>query len=205
MSRVAPSRALNALDSAEYLGGDDVIEVSHPEVRALSARLRAESASGDDAEFARIAFEWVRDQIAHSADAADPRVTVTASQVLREGVGLCFAKSHLLAAILRAEGIPAGLCYQRLGDETGGYVLHGLVAVYLSGGWHRQDPRGNKPGIDAQFSLGRERLAYTPAPERGEADYPEVRVAPAPAVITALRSSSDALALCETGLPTVLD
>jgi len=39
-------------------------------------------------------------------------VTCSASEVLREGTGICFAKSHLLAALLRAVGIPAGLCYQ---------------------------------------------------------------------------------------------
>jgi transglutaminase-like putative cysteine protease len=83
-------------------------------------------------------------------DARDRRVTLLSSEVLRERVGLCYAKSHLLVALLRSEGIPAGLCYQRLRSGDG-YVLPGLVAVHLRGAWHRQDPRGNKPGIDARF------------------------------------------------------
>lgn len=35
-------------------------------------------------------------------------VARTASEVLRERTGFCFAKSHLLAAPLRATGIPTG-------------------------------------------------------------------------------------------------
>lgn len=89
----------------------------------------------------------------HPEIVEDPRVTISASEVLRERVGLCYAKSHLLAALLRAEGIPAGLCYQRLGNEHDGFALHGLIASCIDGAWHRQDPRGNKPGIDAQFSV----------------------------------------------------
>lgn len=157
--------------------------------------------SNDDREFARAAFEWVRDQVRHSIDVRDPRVTVTAPEVLRDGVGLCFAKSHLLTAVLRAEGVPAGLCYQRFSDGEGGFFLHGLVAVHLDGAWHRQDPRGNKPGVDAQFSLHGERLAYTVNPDAGEIDYPEVRSAPSRAVVRALRSAADALVLCDGGLP----
>ena len=62
--------------------------------------------------FTRAAFEWVRDSIGHSYDVSDPRITLSATEVLEHRVGLCYAKSHLLAALLRAEGIPTGLCYQ---------------------------------------------------------------------------------------------
>lgn len=197
--KAAVPLALTALDPGRYLSGDEVIETSHPDIRSLAGGFRA--AHPDDRDFARAAFEWVRDRIAHSCDAGDPRVTVTASEVLRHRVGLCYASSHLLTAVLRAEGVPAGLCYQRLGDDAGGYLLHGLIAVYLDGRWHRQDPRGNKPGVDAQFSLDAERLAFTVNPDAGEIDYPEVRVAPSPAVLRALRSAADVLVLCDGGLP----
>jgi transglutaminase-like putative cysteine protease len=159
----------------------------------------------DTVTFAQAAFEWVRDEVMHSLDAQDPRVTLTATEVLTQRVGLCFAKSHLLAAILRAEAVPAGLCYQRLVDGAGGHVLHGLVAVYVNGGWHRQDPRGNRPGIDAQFSLTEERLAYRPDSVAGEADYTEIYVHPVATVVQALRGADDAVALCAGGLPTSLD
>lgn len=186
-------------DPSEFLGSDDVIEVHHPHVVALAAALRAEHRS--DVEYARAAFEWVRDQVAHSLDALDHRVTISASSVLRERVGLCYAKSHLLTPLLRNQGLPSGLCYQRLGDPQSGYALHGLVALHLSGGWHRQDPRGNKPGVNAEFSLAGEQLAFEVVAERGEIDYPNIYASPAPVVIEALESTDDVLRLCANGLP----
>jgi transglutaminase-like putative cysteine protease len=189
---------LTALAPAEYLAGDDLLDLADVGVVALAASLRQQAPS--DAGFARAAFDWVRDQVAHSIDAHDPRVTVSAVDVLAARVGLCFAKSHLLVALLRTEGIPAGFCYQRLraGDT---FVLHGLVAVYLAGDWHRQDPRGNRAGIGAEFSLTGERLAFAVDPGLGELDYPGVLVRPDPGVVAALCSSSDALELCQGGLP----
>ena len=183
---------------SDYLGSDDVVEVDHPAIRALAGALRA--ASPDDVDFAHAAYDWVRDQIRHSVDAQDPTVTLTASEVLSAGVGLCYAKSHLLVAVARAGGVPAGLCYQQLAHDTGP-VLHGLVAVYLRGRWHRQDPRGNRAGIDAQFRLDREQLAYPIAPGSADRDLPEVHVRPSPAVIAALRGTHDVLELCRGGLP----
>ena len=76
----------------------------------------------------------MRDEIKHSWDVQDKRVTKSASDVLEQGVGICWAKANLLAALLRACGIPAGICYQRLtlGDvpETG-FCIHALNAVYI--------------------------------------------------------------------------
>ncbi|MDG4838485.1 transglutaminase family protein [Micromonospora sp. WMMD967] len=185
-------------DPMKYLGGDMIVEVDHPAVRALAGDLRA--AHPDDVDFMRAAFVWVRDRIRHSVDAQDPRITVTASEVLSAGVGLCYAKSHLLVAVARAAGVPAGLCYQQLTDG-GEPFLHGLVAVYLAGDWHRQDPRGNRTGIDAQFRLGREQLAYPITDGSPGIDFPEVLVRPSPNVIAALRGARDALELCRSGLP----
>ncbi|MEV6929794.1 transglutaminase family protein [Dactylosporangium sp. NPDC051485] len=183
-----------------YLAADDVVQSDHPAVRAAAARLRA--GHPGDAGFARAAYEFVRDEVHHSFDAEDPRVTVTAAEVLEHRVGLCYAKSHLLAALLRAEGLPAGLCYQRLATGDGGFVLHGLVAVHLEGTWHRQDPRGNKPGVDAQFSLDGPRLAFAVDPAAGERDYEPVHAAPDPGVLAVLRATDDVLTLREAGLPT---
>jgi len=99
---------LQASAPAEYLTGDEVIDLFHPSIRQLAGTLRAEH--GDDLLFARAAFEYARDGVRHSWDVQDPRVTLSASETLREGVGLCFAKAHLLTALLRTEGIPTGLC-----------------------------------------------------------------------------------------------
>lgn len=199
MNTFVPVPEFASLDA--YLGEDEFIHVTQPAVCNLARELR--QSAGGDVAFARAAFEWVRDQVAHSYDVADPRVTLTASEVLEQRVGLCYAKSHLLAALLRSEGIPTGLCYQRLvhGD---GHVLHGLVATYLGGAWHRQDARGNKQGVDAQFSLGSERLAWSVDTSVGEVDYPQIFASPVRPVIDTLRDTEDILAIYDTGLPTGL-
>ncbi|MFZ4295076.1 transglutaminase domain-containing protein [Streptomyces cellulosae] len=182
-------------DLSAYMAANEAIDHHHPLVREVSARLAA--GVHDSYEYARAAFEYVRDHVTHSQDADDPRVTWRASDVLEQGTGICYAKAHALAALLRAEDIPTALCYQRLG------VLHGLVAVRFHGAWHRQDPRGNKPGVDARFSLDGERLAFTPDPSKGETDHPVLYAAPHPAVLRALREATDRAHLWRT-LPTVL-
>jgi transglutaminase-like putative cysteine protease len=162
------------------------------------ARARALGAGlADPAVVARRCFEWVRDEIKHTSDHGLTAVTCSASEVLREGSGFCYAKSHLLAALLRANGLPAGLCYQRLTlDEAGtAWCLHGLNAVRLPGiGWYRLDPRGNRTGIDAQFVPPTERLAFAIA-RPGEADLPEIWADPLPLVVDALRTHATADAL----------
>ncbi|MFF4486459.1 transglutaminase [Streptomyces sp. NPDC001544] len=130
-------------------------------------------------------------------DAGDPRVTWRASDVLEQGTGVRYAKAHAPAALLRAEDIPTALCYQKF--ET----VHGLVAVRFNGAWHRQDPRGNKPGVDAQFSLNEERLAFAPDPESNEMDYPVLYAEPHPVVLAALKAAPDRPYLWQT-LPTAL-
>ena len=154
-------------------------------------------------------FEFVRDGIAHSWDIGSRRVTGRASDVLRHREGICYAKSHLMAALLRGRGIPAGFGYQRLtlGDapETG-YALHGLNVVWAASvqRWVRLDARGNKPGVDAQFSLGDERLAYAVRPEMGEVDYSTVYAAPPLCITQTLESHTDCRVMYAQGLPTTL-
>ncbi|MFD3512901.1 transglutaminase family protein [Streptomyces sp. NPDC058657] len=177
-------------DLSAYLAADEAVDHHHPVVRETAARLAADAA--DSFAYARAAFEFVRDAVPHSADSGDPRVTWRASDVLAQGTGICHAKAHALTALLRAEDIPAALCYQRLEyDGAAGHCVHGLVAVRFRGGWHRQDCRGNKAGVDAQFSLTGERLAWVPRPERGEVDYPLLYAAPHPGVLEALRTATD--------------
>lgn len=192
---------LLALPPDHYLDADDIVECDSAAVRELAAQLRA--TSDTDVGFARAAYEWVRDEVAHSWDAQDRRVTLSATDVLDQRVGLCFAKSHLLVALLRAERVPAGLCYQRLSHGPG-HVVHGLVAVFLGEAWHRLDVRGNNDVVDAQFSLDGERLAWTVDSSLGEVDYPIVHRNPAPEVLAAYAHADDALVLCSTGLPDAL-
>ncbi|MFJ3173746.1 transglutaminase family protein [Streptomyces roseus] len=187
-----------------YLAADEVVDHGHPLVRETVAALWG--ATGDAYPYAEAAFEFVRDTIPHSADSGDPRVSWRASDVLRTRNGICHAKSHALVALLRARGIPAGFCYQRLTDDDGSNpAVHGLIALRLPGAahWARQDPRGNRPGVDARFALDAERLAFPVRPELGEVDHPELYATPHPAVLAALRNSADRQELWRN-LPTEL-
>jgi transglutaminase-like putative cysteine protease len=173
-----------------FLSVSEVIDWTHP---AVSSQARALSAGATLPEvIAGRCFAWVRDTIQHSADYRRNPVTCSASQVLAAGTGYCYAKSHLLAALLRANGVPAGFCYQRLSmDDRGApYSLHGLNAVHLPAfGWYRVDPRGNRPGVNARFTPPVEQLAYRlNFPE--ERNFPEILADPLPVVVTALRTYS---------------
>jgi transglutaminase-like putative cysteine protease len=145
-----------------YLATSDYIDWQQPIILK-----QAQSLARNQANLLGIAqacFEFVRDEIKHSSDYQLNPVTCKASDVLKYQTGFCYAKSHLLAALLRANQIPAGLCYQRLLiDDTAesAYCLHGLNAIYLENyGWYRVDARGNKTGVNAQFCPPREQLAF---------------------------------------------
>lgn len=172
----------NAPYQGAYLAADTVIDWQEEAVLRLAQGLAAHHVNTT----ARRCYAFVRDAIAHSLDIGAATLTCSASEVLREGHGYCYAKAHLLAALLRANGIPAGFDYQRLGDGAGGYVLHGITTVYLhQHGWYRIDARGNKPGIDAQFALPQQQLAWCGAGS-GEVNYRLNLAAPYPAVVAAL-------------------
>ncbi|MFJ9823525.1 transglutaminase family protein [Streptomyces sp. NPDC101160] len=192
-------------DISAYLSTSEAVDHDHPTVRAVADRLAADNA--DAYSYVKAAFEFVRDTIPHSQDSGDLRVTWRASDVLEQGTGICYAKAIAYTALLRARGIPAALCYQRLADEDGSNpAIHGLVAVRLPGEerWARQDPRGNvPPGVDARFSLEEERLAWVARPEFGEVDYPELYAEPHPVVLATLRAAPDRPYLWRT-LPTEL-
>lgn len=186
------------LKLSHYIDGND--EVVRQKARDLY------NASEDDIDFIRNAFHFVRDEIKHSWDVKDKRVTVTASQTLKEGVGICYAKSNLLAALLRLEGIPAGICYQRLtlGDTPdSGYCIHALNAVYLKtlDKWIRLDARGNKETVHAEFSFDQEMLAFQIRPEYDEIDYSEVYAEPIKETMQVLENSDDAIFMYLNNLP----
>ncbi|MFF6832242.1 transglutaminase family protein [Streptomyces sp. NPDC012438] len=179
-------------DIDAYLAAGEAVDHEHPRVREVADRLSAGHPGAHG--YAEAAFAYVRDAIPHSMDSGDPRVTWRASDVLELRTGICYAKTVAYAALLRARGIPAALCYQRLADDDGSHpVVHGLTAVLLPGerAWARQDPRGNRPGVDTRFSLGEERLARSVRPELGEVDYPLLHAEPHPAVLAALRAARD--------------
>ena len=170
----------------KYLESSKYINWSNPEIKEL-AKFLSSGLSGEES-ISKNCFEWVRDNIRHSSDYKLNPVTCKASDVLIHKTGYCYAKSHLLAALLRANNIPAGLCYQRLSVEDDGdpYCLHGLNAVFLKNhGWYRIDARGNKEGVNAQFSPPQEQLAFS-INLKFEADLPEIWSEPLPIIVSVL-------------------
>ena len=191
----------------EYLKEDDVIDYSNKIITQLANALYQESDS--EVEYIKKAYEFVRDNVSHSADINEDILTCSASEVLKVGHGICFAKSHLLAALLRYKSIPTGFCYQKLilDDETAPVLIyHGLNGVYISEykKWIRLDARGNKEGVNAQFSLDEEHLAFPIRAEKGEEDGFIIYPNPDKKVLERLKNYKTRTELWDD-LPTELD
>lgn len=194
----------NGID--EYLKEDEVIDYKNEAIVQLADTLFEKA--NNELEYIKISYEYVRDNISHSADINEDIITCTASEVLKAGHGICFAKSHLLAALLRCKSIPTGFCYQKLilDDQTAPVlVYHGLNGVYIKElkKWIRLDARGNKDGVNAQFSIETEQLAFSIRQEMGEVDSFVVYSKPDVKILEKLRQNKTRTALCDN-LPTEL-
>ncbi|WP_231597596.1 transglutaminase family protein [Bacillus sp. SA1-12] len=190
-----------------YLKEEDTVDYSHPMIQSKVHELFYQEMS--EVERVKTAFEFVRDQVSHSWDIQSNRVTCKASEVLQYKEGICYAKSNLFAALLRAVQIPVGFCYQRLmifDTPDKGYSLHALNGVYLTSinRWIRLDTRGNKPGVQAEFSLREEKLAFQVREELDEIDYPTIYTSPNQKTLASLKSNKDALNMYINDLPDFL-
>jgi len=156
-------------DSNDYLYSSELIDYLTPAVQIKADELARGMKSEKD--LLKRIYLFVRDDIAHSNDIEADELTASASDVLCAGHGLCYAKAHLFAALCRYHKIPCALCYQRIRSGDG-IVLHGLNAVWLreEQRWARLDARGNKNGINADFSMKAEKLAYEINASKGEED-----------------------------------
>lgn len=158
-----------------YLCETEYIDFTNPLIVEKVKELRGKSKNPLD--YINQAYLFVRDEITHTWDAKETIVSKKASDVLRNKTGICWTKSCLLAALLRANGIPAGISYQKLTradeDDSEGYIIHALNTVYISelNKWIRLDARGNKENVQAEFSIDQERLAFIVRQEFGEIDY----------------------------------
>lgn len=158
----------------EYLEPTQYIDWRNPKILEKAEELWKQSRTEE--EYLKNAYYFVRDEISHSWDVNSPKVSITASDVLKNATGICWTKSCLFAALLRAKGIPSGISYQYLtwGDTPDtGYRRHALNTIYLRDEkrWTRLDARGNRESVHAQFDLKKERLGYTIREEVGEMDY----------------------------------
>jgi transglutaminase-like putative cysteine protease len=198
---------LESNHTEDYLKDSRYVDFGADSIQKEAGRLF--DGCNDECTKIKAAFEFARDNIAHSWDIQSKRITKTASEVLQYREGICYAKSMLLAALLRIAGIPTGFCYQRLtlGDTPDtGYCVHALNAVRIStiNRWVRIDARGNTNGRNAQFypeEPQREQLAFPVRPEYDEIDYPTIYAEPLPITTKALESNTDCLKMIQYHLP----
>ena len=88
-----------SIDIGEYLRSSAVIDYMNESVSGLADTLFEKS--GNNMDYIRRAYEYVRDRIPHSADIDAEEVPCTASEVLETGHGICFAKYSCLCLISR--------------------------------------------------------------------------------------------------------
>lgn len=176
-----------------YLKKSEVIDFDNKLI--VDKCLELQKGTDDEITLIKKIYEFVRDEIHHSGDIGEMSVTCKASEVLEAGHGICCAKAHLFAAMLRYFGVPTGFCYQKLSSSRDVNIkfLHGLNAVYLKDldKWIRLDARGNKPGRNAQFSIYEEKISKKVNKEFGEEDSPVIFAEPNQTVIEILKTSKD--------------
>jgi transglutaminase-like putative cysteine protease len=181
-------------DLGRYLEDTITIDWQTPTVMECAQGLLADVTNPE--ERLRRLFVFVRDEVAHSLDVSPERVTCRASEVLKEGHGLCYAKSHLLAALLRIAGLPSGFAYVRMADaeRRGRFVLHGVNAVRwpATAEWIFLDASGRKGGPRTECRLSPPfSLAAWPDPEAGEGFLPFVYRRPGKRVMDLLERAPD--------------
>ncbi|MDD6929254.1 MAG: transglutaminase domain-containing protein [Treponema sp.] len=179
-------------DFSLYLENTPIVDYSSSEVQAVCAQF--EQFRDNQILLAEKAFYFVQNHFPHTSDCKRTELSISASDVIKNGHGLCFAKSHLYAAILRNFGIPCGFCYQILcAKEKNHFYPHSLNAVYFKtlNKWIHLDARGNKPGQNAKFSIDKEFLAYTPNPLKKEVMLPMIYTNPFKGAIDCMKKCKD--------------
>ncbi|MFX1392146.1 MAG: transglutaminase family protein [Promethearchaeota archaeon] len=172
----------------DYLQITPIIDWDNPAILEKLSELTKELKY--DVDKACCLYEWVRDIIPHSKDINANIVTCKASEVLLKRTGTCYSKTILLAAMLRAEKIPTGFCYQVLRQDPPleGTILHALNGIFIPSikKWIRVDPRGNSDSLDGQFSIDNEKLCFPIESEKSVLIYETIYIDPAPVVVNML-------------------
>ena len=102
--------------------------------------------SEDNWDYIKRSYIFVRDEIPHSWNIKTDVVSKTASEVIENKTAICWTKSCILAALLRANKIPSGISYQlltRAYDASEGYMIHALNTLHIKdlNKWIRLDAR----------------------------------------------------------------
>lgn len=136
-----------------YLKPTFFIDSDSPRIQAYARNLCRGISSERDRAIAL--YYGVRDDIRYDPYSFENnRNFIRASSVLEKKAGYCVAKAVLLAAVARAQAIPARLGFadvqnhlvtERLKSlmETNLFVYHGYVEFYLEGQWVKATPAFN--------------------------------------------------------------
>lgn len=148
----APELSEPAVDPA-YLAATPFIDSDHAAVRAL-ARDTVGDATEAKAKAIRLYYA-IRDRFLYDPYSVEVSVDgLRASAVIDRGHGFCVNKAILLAAVARAEGIPARLgladvknhlATERLRAQMGTdiFYYHGFTELFLDGKWVKATPAFN--------------------------------------------------------------
>jgi len=177
-------------DLDDYLKCDDIIDYDNPLVREAAEQIT--EGLRDTVSKAQAIYEFVRDHIFHSFHINATSITIKASEVLEKGHGTCYSQAHLLAALMRAAGIPCGLCYQirkDRDDPEGRLIVHGYNAVYIEEihKWIRLDASRSIDEYDQPFDFEKEASELEVDVAAGEVDDPVVYINPSRRIIKALK------------------
>lgn len=189
--------------SESYLKCDKYVNFDNPIVAEKAMELTKNCRS--TMQVIATIYHFVRDEIAHSWDAKDDTITISASDVLEKKTGISYSKANLLAALMRYNGIYTGFCYQRIKrfSTDDRLALHALNAIYEpdSKRWIRLDARGNNSDFQADFSLYESQLGYTIRPELGEFEFDDLIAVPLPSTMAVLENSTNAIKMYFNDLP----
>lgn len=189
--------------NAAYLQCDSYVDFDNPIVADKALELTRNCKQ--QIEKIEAIYYFVRDEINHTWDAKDSTITISASQVLELKTGISYSKANLLAALMRANKIYTGFCYQRIKrfsyDDK--LALHAMNAVFIEdiNRWVRLDARGNNYEFNADFSLNETRLGYNIRPELGEYEFDDLIAVPLPSTMAVLEKSTNAIKMYYNDLP----
>ncbi|MCB1688592.1 MAG: transglutaminase family protein [Halioglobus sp.] len=137
----------------ECLAPSRFIDSEHPSIVALATSL-AEPAAGEVANAVSL-YYWVRDQVRYNPYrvGTSPQAYL-ASATLAAGESWCVPKALLLAALCRAQEIPARVGYAdvrnhlsterlRQSMQTDVFYYHGYTSLFLEGRWVKATPAFN--------------------------------------------------------------
>lgn len=131
----------------EYTEPSSFIDSNDPEINKIAAK----AVGGEKSAYkkALLLEKWVHDNMTFSADTGFP----PASQIARGLKGDCRQHAMLLAALLRAAGVPSrtalGLVYFRDKGRSPVFAFHMWTEAYIGGKWLSLDAISGKGGIAA--------------------------------------------------------